>query len=266
MAEWPPLTCQVMGQGLPLVWLHAFPLSSLMWEAQRRRLGESYQMITPDLPGFGGSPRLAKPSIAGMASSVLALLDRLTVRVPVVLMGLSMGGYVVFELLRQAPERIAAVGLISTRAVADTAKQRTARGKLIERIHAEGWPTVAPTLLPRLLGQTTRTQRPKIVAQVTEQLLANEPAGIIDAVQAMAARVDSTAQVSSIQCPTLIVAGDEDALIPAADTEAMCRAIPNAQLTRIPRAGHLVNLEQPARFSGVVQRFVREVSASASRT
>jgi len=245
----------------PLVFIHAFPLSQGMWKVQGQRLREMARVITPDLPGFGGSARLAPPSIPRMAREIAALLDQLKIQEPVVVAGLSMGGYVAFEFLRQFPERVRGLGLFSTRAAADTPEAREGRLKAARKIQDEGLEPFAKGILPKLLGKTTIATKPRVVEEVTRMILANDPDGVADALLAMADRRDSTELLGAIRCPTLVIAGEEDAFIPVSEGRGMRDQIPGARLEVIGKAGHLVNLEQPEAFQAILERFLLEQSA-----
>ena len=239
--------------GVPVVLIHAFPLSSAMWAGEARALEPIGWVITPDVAGFGRAPRQAKPSVPEMAREISEGLDRMGVREPVIVGGLSMGGYIAFEFLRQFPERVKALGLFSTRAAADTPEARENRFKSSERIRADGLGPFSRAVLPKLLGKTTLGSNPAVVEAVTRMILANEPEGVADALLAMADRRDSTDLLASISCPTLVVAGEEDSFIPVSDAQAMASKIPGARLEVIPQAGHLVNLEQPAVFQKILR-------------
>ncbi len=247
------------GSGTPIVLLHAFPLSQAMWEAQLEHLGSYGRVIAVDLPGFGSSPRQTEPSMPGMAQAVAELLDHLAVEEQISLAGLSMGGYVAFEFVRQFPERVRALGLWSTRAGADTPAQRDKRIQLADIIRNHGLETLPQIIMPKLLGDTTRSTRPSVVELTTNLILANQPDGVADALLAMASRRDSTNMLSSITCPTFILAGEEDALIPLEETQAMQQAIPHARLEIIAQADHLISLEQPEAFHSACVQFLHEV-------
>ena len=253
------LAHDVTGDGPPTVLLHAFPLSRRMWSRECLQWGRFVRVITPDLPGFGESPRQGTPSIPAMASAVFALLDQLDIHEPVIAAGLSMGGYVVFEMVRQAPERVRALGLFATRATGDTAEQRQGRLMLAERIREEGMQPLVETMGSMLLGRTAQASRPDLSKIIMTDIQANDPEGVADALVAMARRADHTDLLPSLARPTLIVAGEEDAVIPMAQTADMHRRIPGARLEVLPHAGHLVHLEQPALLDGVVERFVRNL-------
>ena len=244
------------GQGLPVVLLHAFPLNRQMWEAQRRELGSRYRIITPDFRGHGESAVSQLDSTMELlAEDVRGLLDAL--KLPrVVLGGLSMGGYVAFAFLRKYADRVTALVLADTRATPDTEEGRQGRYELAAVAEKDGSAAVAERLLPKLLGATTQKSQPQVVEAVKKMILSTPPAGIARALRGMAVRADSRPLLATITCPTLVLVGEEDTLTPPADSEALAKAIPGAKLERIPAAGHLSNLEQPARFTRLVQGFL----------
>ena len=251
------LTYTEAGTGTPLLLLHAFPLSRAMWKQDVELFAALTRVIAPDLPGFGGSSRQPQPSIAAMAQVASGLLDELHIKEPVIVAGLSMGGYVAFEFLRQFPKRVRALGLFSTRAAADSPQQREGRMKLAEQLKASGVELLMTSTLPKLIGLTSTASRPAVVSQVEKFIRAASPDGVIDSLHAMAERRDSQPLLSGIRCPVLIVAGDEDALVPAQESRAMAQAIPGAKLEIIPQAGHLVNLEQPEIFQRLVASWIK---------
>src|SRR3989338_1776495 len=253
----PPLHVTEQGTGTALLLLHAFPLSHAMWSGELARFAAMLRVITPDLPGFGRSPRLTTPSIPAMARAVAALLDGLGIREPVMLGGLSMGGYVALEFFRQFPDRVKALGLFSTRAAPDSPEQRAGRLQLAGQLARDGIEALMQTAVPKLLGPTTRARRPAVAEQVERAARAASGGGGADALRAMAARADSRPLLAAIGCATLVVAGGEDRVIPVAESEAMAKAIPGAQLAVIPEAGHVVNLEQPDAFQGIVEAWIR---------
>lgn len=241
---------------IPLLLFHAFPLSSAMWAAEAAALGKTCRVIMPDLPGFGRAPRQKEPSIHSMAQEAARLLDGLGIGEPAVVGGLSMGGYVAFEFLRQYPERVRALALLSTRAAADTPEGRAKRLKTVEEIRTKGLEPFSRAVLPNLVGKTSLSFHPEVCRRVAEMILANTPEGVADALLAMAARRDSSDLLGAIRVPTLVVAGEEDTFIPVAEARAMQGKIPGSRLEVIPQAGHLVNLEQPARFRKVLEQFL----------
>jgi len=173
--------------------------------------------------------------------------------------GLSMGGYVVFDLLRRYRDRIAGVILADTRADADSAEGRAGRDAMIQLAHAEGSRAVADRMLPRVLGRTTQQTQPVLVEQVREMMARAPVAGVIGALGAMKERMDATALLPTIDVPALVVVGQEDELTPPSAARALADAIPLAVLTVIPSAGHLAPLEAPTAVSRVLAEFLEHV-------
>jgi pimeloyl-ACP methyl ester carboxylesterase len=255
-----PLAHRESGSGLPVVLLHAFPLSSAMWLEQRELLGGHCRVITPDQRGFGGSELGAdEPSLGESADDVLALLDRLGLD-RVVLGGLSMGGYVAMELLRLAPERVRALLLADTKASADPPEAREGRLRTAEAVERDGTGSLAETMLPMLLGATTLRTRPTVAGRVRGLVSAAPAPAVAWASRAMATRPDSFDALRSTEVPALVVVGDEDALSPVAQAQEMVDALPQGRLAVVPGAGHLSAMEDPAAFASAVREWLAELA------
>ena len=235
-----------------VVFLHAFPLQSAMWEPTLGAIPEGWRAIALDFRWEAGV------GMADLAGDVVDLLDHLDVgRAAVV--GCSLGGYVAFEMVRSAPRYIAALGLVSTRPGADSEEGRANRAKMIELVDREGVDAIATQMVPKLLGAATQRDRPDIGQHVRSLILQNTSGRVKAAVTAMMDRKDATPLLANIDVPALIVHGAEDVLIPPAEAEGMSRAIRNSRLELIPMSGHLPNLEQPAHFDGVLREFLNKL-------
>ncbi|MFL6136920.1 MAG: alpha/beta fold hydrolase [Frankiaceae bacterium] len=245
------------GTGRPLVLLHAFPLSSAMWDDQRAELATACRLITPDQRGFGGSPLGGdEPSLHHAADDLAALLDARGIDRAVV-GGLSMGGYVALALARRHPDRLDGLVLADTRASADPAPAAANRERIAAAVLADPGSTVlADEVLPGLLGATTWEERPSVVERVRALVEAAPPAAVAWAQRAMAAREDSYGVLRALRVPVLVIVGDEDGLTPVADAEAMAAAAPEATLAVLLRAGHLSAMEAPQSFNGAVRAFL----------
>ena len=243
------------GGGWPVVLLHAFPLNADMWRGQLERVPDGWRFIAPDLRGFGPGATAAATSMDDFADGVVALLDALEIE-KATIGGLSMGGYATFALLRRAPERFHAVVLADTRSTADTEQGRAGREKMIQTLRGPGVAAVVDEMLPKLLGETTRRERPEVAADVRRIAQMNSPAGVAGGVAAMRDRPDSTGDLARISVPVLILVGEEDTLTPPSDSEAMRAQITRGHLVDIPRAGHLSNLEAPDAFSAALADFL----------
>ena len=234
------------GAGTPLVLLHAFPLDGRMWAPQVEALAGTYQVIIPDLRGFGAARDQAVEE-AGMdllADDLLRLLDDRGLD-RVVLGGLSLGGYVALAFLRHHADRVSGLVLLDTKASADGDQARADRLKMAERVLAEGNDFVPEVMLPKLLGQTSREHRPEVVEKVTALIREQTPRAIAGAQRGMAARAATTDVLATITVPTLVVTGEEDAVTGPEIGRDLAAGIPGARFLLVEEAGHLVNLEQP---------------------
>jgi 3-oxoadipate enol-lactonase len=243
----------IQGSGPPLLLLHAFPLGMAMWEPQVRALSDVFRVVRFDARGFGGSPPGdGLLSMERIAADAVSLLDLLGIPQAVV-GGLSMGGYAAFALYRRSPERVRGLLLADTRAVPDSDEARKGRAELAEKVRQRGPEAAAEAFLPKLLGETTRRDRPELVDRVREMILLNPARGIADALAGLAARGDATPLLAEIRVPTLFVVGEEDGISTPAEMEGLHRQVKGSAFVKLPRAGHLSNLEDPRGFNEAVR-------------
>lgn len=290
--------CVDCGIGLPLLLVHGFPLDHTIWAGQIDALagqasqpaeeptrnimvGEAFmsakpqtkqsvppasspaiRVIAPDLRGFGRSPAQKEDTMTmdQFADDLVGLLDVLSIREPVVLCGLSMGGYVALQFWRKHAARLRGLILCDTRATADTAEAAAARRVMADRVLREGPAPLVEGMLPRLFAESTRRGQPQIVTELRRVMMAADPHGIATAARGMAERPDMTASLSQIQCPTLVIVGQDDAISPPAEMRGMAEAIPGAKLVEIPAAGHLAPLENPAAVNAAIAEFISSLS------
>ena len=243
------------GNGTPLVFIHAFPLSKTMWQPQVDALKDTHRVITIDLGGHGESNIvLWNDSLDGYAKNVIRLLDHLEIA-QAVFVGLSMGGYTLFSIYRHYADRVKALVLADTRAQADTEEGKAGRQSMAEVAFKDSASAIADLMLPKLLAPATIEQRPEIVEQVRQMILQTSTAGIVVDLVAMAARPDSTDLLSTITCPTLVIVGEDDQATPVAESQYIAQRIPGSTFVTIPQACHLSNFEQPAAFNQALNSF-----------
>lgn len=246
-----------------LVLVHAFPLCADQWLPQLAKAPPGWRIVAPDLRGFrsaesaAGEPVPDAMTIDRYAADVLALMDHLEIARAVV-GGLSMGGYVAFAMVRQARDRVTGLVLANTRATPDSPEGRDNRNRLIELVRKDGPEAIVRVMLPKLLGETTWREQPDLAGAIGQMVRANTREAIVAALAALRDRPDSTPLLSSIDGPALIIAGDEDAVIPRADAEAMHSGIKGSTLAMLPRVGHLANLEDPRGFTGALAEFLSQ--------
>jgi pimeloyl-ACP methyl ester carboxylesterase len=253
------------GTGTPLVLLHAFPLSSRMWQPQLDELpgtdGSAARVIAVDLRGFGGTePGTDEPSLDLLADDVALLLDRAGIERAVV-GGLSMGGYVALALARRHPDRLSGLLLADTKATADTEQARAKRERIAAAVLArDSVALLVDEQVPSpLLGATTVRERPKLVDRLRRMVEEASPQAVAWAQRAMAARTGSLDVLAELSVPALVVVGEEDLITPVADAEAMAAVLPDVVLTVIPAAGHLSSLEAPDTFNWAVRGLLDRV-------
>lgn len=248
------------GQGEPLLLVHGFPLSSDLYQPQRAALSHRFRVITPDLRGMGRSdPLPGAYSMESYADDLSALLDHLGIGQAIV-GGMSMGGYVVFALVRRHPDRVKGLILLDTKAAADTEEGRQGRFKMAEQARSEGASAIAEVMLPKMLTEQTLSQQPELAEFVRGMMAATPVEGITGALEAMAARSDSTPLLASIQVPTLIIVGNEDQITPTAVAQEMHKAIPNAELVIIDGAAHAATLERPAAVNQAIEEWASQLT------
>ncbi|MEO0529058.1 MAG: alpha/beta fold hydrolase [Planctomycetota bacterium] len=242
-----------------LLLVHGFPLSHAMWRAQIDGLKSVCRVVAPDLRGYGASSLGdwptdgATPSLDRYADDLAALIEHLDTDGPVVFAGFSMGGYTAFAMLQRHADRFDALALIDTRAGDDTDEARATRLKMADKVSEWGAARVAELMRPKLFAPDTDEQ---IVQQTVELIASADPAAIAASQRAMAARPDSTPMLAEIDKPTLVVAGEHDALTPAAEMRGIAEAIPNARYVEIEGAGHMAPVEKPEAVNAALREFV----------
>jgi pimeloyl-ACP methyl ester carboxylesterase len=238
----------IQRSGTPVLLLHAFPLDARMWEAQFSALERAgYGTIAPNLPG-----REPDNDLGRWAERVLQLLPGDFIPV-----GCSMGGYLIFELWRQASARIPAAVFIDTRAGADTPEVREGRAETIGILGEDGFDAFWKLQEPKLFG----LEAPPDVVERARAIAAEQPiTNLVATLQALASRSDSRETASSLDVPTLVIVGEEDVLTPPSEAEELAELLPIVELVRLPGAGHLTPLEQPLRINEELIVFLSHVA------
>lgn len=246
------------GEGQTILFVHGFPLSRAIWQPQIEALVKNYRVIAPDLRGHGESSAPAGVySMDGFAEDLQALIAERKCG-PVVLVGHSMGGYLSFAFYRKYPQSVRALILFCTRATADSEEGKIVRENLAQRAEREGPVAVAEQMLPKMLAASAAA-RLDLVEQVRQIILSTSLNGLTGSLRGMAARSSSVELLPQINVPTLVVAGEHDAIIPTAESTALAAAIPHAELAVIPEAGHLASLENPDAVIATLRAFLAKI-------
>jgi 3-oxoadipate enol-lactonase len=225
------------GKGTPLVLVHGFPLDHHLWDEVVPLLEEQFDLILPDLRGFGESTTVNSPyTMDDYASDLAGLLDHLGLQQSAIV-GHSMGGYIALAFARLYPERVSGLGLISSQVVADPADRKEGRYKSAADVAEKGIAGVVETMAPKF------TSDEGLQAYARESMQRQQPAAYIGALKAMAERMDSTPLLASFKFPVVIVHGDADTLIPVDRAREVKAALPQAHLVEVNGAGHMPMVE-----------------------
>src|SRR5579864_7988114 len=249
-----------LGDGPPVFLLHPFPANHEFWLPVAEVLATKYRVVLPDLRGHGDSDIGEGPAtMEKHAVDIARVMDDAGVgRAP--LIGVSIGGYALFEFWRKYRGRVAALGLCNTKALSDNAEARAGRMQAAADVLQRGNEPFFESMIPRLLGKTTRTTRPDLVDAALAMMRKMSPEDIAQVQRGMAERPDSVEMLKTINVPTLIITGDEDILTGVNEAELMHRHIAGSQLRVIPKAGHYSPWEQPIEAARLLRQFLDSVS------
>jgi 3-oxoadipate enol-lactonase len=250
---------EVEGKGAPVVLLHPFPANHDFWQTLIPSLSSRYQLILPDLRGHGDSQIGEGPALMEKhALDIARVMDDAGVG-RAAMVGVSIGGYALFEFWRRYRGRAAAFVLMDTKATADTLDARNARLQAADVVMEQGTESFIDAQLPKLMGETTRRTRPDLVETARRMMLKMSPEDISLVQRGMAARQDSVETLKTINVPTLLVVGEEDTLTPLADAELMRQHIGGSQLQLLPKAGHYSPFERPEEAGRMLRQFLDSV-------
>lgn len=250
-------TADDLGSREPLLFIHGFPLSRALWEPQLNELSDVARVLAFDLRGFGQADPVPGPyTVDQLADDCNAFLDVMRVTRPVVVCGLSMGGYVAFAFYRKYRERVRALILAATRAGADSPEGKAGREAMAATAQEKGAGAVADAMLPKMLAPQSYTAQPDVVQRARAMMEQASVPGIVGALMAMRDRPDSTPTLAEITVPSLILHGSDDQLMPVSEAEKMRAGIRDSRLRVQSAAGHLLNMEQPQAFNSAVSDFV----------
>jgi len=250
------------GDGPSVVLIHGFPLCRRMWAPQVEPLVDAgFRVVLPDLRGFGDSAGGPPGSMERYADDIVALLDYLGIDRAIV-GGMSMGGYVLLDLLERYRERLGAALFIVTRAAADDATGRDKRDALIAAVQQGNNLLVADTFAGLLFADTTVASRPELIKQVHNWMVATPPEGLIAALQAMRDRRDAVSRLETFDLPTLVIGASDDKAMPREHYQTLCAGLPEATCALIEAAGHMANLEQPQAFNNALLDFLQHLENS----
>lgn len=247
------------GDGLPLVLLHGFPLDHHLWDEVVPLLDSTFDVIAPDLRGFGESTITeSQPSMDDYASDIASLLDQLQIQ-KASIVGHSMGGYVALAFARLYPDRVSGLGLVSSQVLADAPERKEGRYKSAADVEANGIGSVVEAMAPKF------TSDEKLQAYARASMERQQPAAYVGALKAMAERADSTSLLSSLRdgfasqgsafhFPVVIIHGDADSLIPIDRAREVKVVLSQAHLVEISGVGHMPMMEEREKTAEALKR------------
>jgi 3-oxoadipate enol-lactonase len=236
------------GKGTPLVLIHGYPLDHSVWDEIIPLLENDFDLILPDVRGFGESAAVETPySMADIAADLAAILDSLGIQ-KAAFAGHSMGGYVALAFAKAFPDRISGLSLVASQAMGDTPERKDGRYKTAADVHEKGVQIVAAAMTDKL----SPNQR---VRDFVRPLIGRQSvSGVAGALKAMAEREDLTSFLASFKLPLVLIHGDADELIPIDRAREIKALVPAAHLVELSGAGHMPMMEQPERTAEALQQ------------
>jgi 3-oxoadipate enol-lactonase len=250
---------EVSGAGAPVVLLHPFPVNREFWLPVAQFLSTRYRLIMPDLRGHGdsslgdGSATMSKHAADVARVMTAAGVDRAP------LIGVSIGGYVIFEFWRQFRDRASALVLCNTKAGADTPEARTGRFQAADDVLQRGTELFFEGMLQKVFGETTRHSRPDLVEGALRMMRKMSPENVAGVQRGMAERPDSIPAARTINVPTMLITGDEDTLTGVPEAEVLKQSIRGSQMKVVAKAGHYAAWEQPEEVGKLLRQFLDSI-------
>ncbi|MBL7995264.1 alpha/beta hydrolase [bacterium] len=247
-----------IGSGLPVVFIHGYPLHHRTWENQFS-LSDSFRILAPDMPGFGQSGIENELSMEGYSDRIADLLDEKKIDKAVV-MGHSMGGYISLAFAARHENRLLGLGLICSQAGADTEEAKAGRLKNAERVEKEGFDFIITTMSEKLLSPSRNTNDSALLIKLKLIMKEASPKGVTTALKAMAGRKDQLGALRNLSVPVFIAAGTDDVLIPVEKSVRMAEAAKLSTFELFEGCGHMPMMEKPQEFNLAMRNFLKKIS------
>ncbi|GAC1310903.1 MAG: alpha/beta fold hydrolase [Mucilaginibacter sp.] len=259
---------ETAGQGVPVVLIHGHPFDHTMWDPQIKSLSEFYNVIAPDLRGYGNSslPDPANTRFEDYAADVIRLMDHLNIG-SFHLAGISLGGQLIMEMFRQAPDRIKSLIFADTFAGPDTPEAKKTRNEQAARLEKEGMEGYATEVVGKMIRREHVDSMPEVAAHMMKMMKGTSPIAAAAAMRARGERINYLTEVlPQINIPTLVIVGRQDEFTPVAKAEELQENLQNCKLVVIEDAGHMPNLEQFETFNETVLDFLENISTYPGRS
>jgi 3-oxoadipate enol-lactonase len=246
----------ILGDGPPVVLLHPFPANHEFWLPVAEPLSARYRIILPDLRGHGESAVGQGPATMDKHAADLARVMDDAHAPGAAIVGVSIGGYILFEFWRRHRARVRALGLSNTKAPADRPEDRTARLQSANEVLDRGTEPFLQSMVSRVLAKSTQESHPDLVNRALGMMRKMSPEDIAEVQRGIAARPDSVDTLKTVNVPTLLVTGDEDLSTGVNEAELMRQHIAGSQLRVIPKGGHYAAWEQPEEATRLLRQFL----------
>ncbi|HZV82192.1 MAG TPA: alpha/beta fold hydrolase [Geobacteraceae bacterium] len=247
------------GTGLPLLLIHGFPLSRRIWAPQLEELQGTFRIIAPDLRGFGESDVPEGPySMDIFADDMIGLLDHLGIDRAAVC-GMSMGGYILLNMLDRYPQRVRAACFMVTRGGADDVAGKERRLFLAREVLAKGPQVVTDAFSKILFSSRAGDEEADLIGEVSRIMAQTSTQGLAGGLLAMRERPDYTSRLADFRIPSLVIGAELDQAIPPAESRLLAERLPDARLVLVPDAGHMAGMENPAVVNRELHRFLTAI-------
>jgi pimeloyl-ACP methyl ester carboxylesterase len=241
-----------------LVLLHAFPLSSEMWEksaALISTIAPNYSIVLADFPGFGHAPLNTSWTLNEAMADLHQKVNAQGIFKPLI-GGLSMGGYAAFSYYRLYPADVSALILSNTKPAADSDEGKKDREEFARDVEMRGVDAVYERMLPKLISETSKAGNPLLLPTLKKWIGSSTADAIAACLRTLAARDDSDDLLGKISCPTLAITGEHDAIIPSEEMGKFSEKIRRSQFVQLTGAGHLSAVEDPEAWANAVGTFL----------
>lgn len=238
-----------------VILIHAYPLNKNMWTDQIEKLKGDFRVLALDIRGFGKSELRTPYTLENIVDDVIDLMNEKKID-KAIIAGLSMGGFVALRAIERNPERFQALILADTKSEPDSDESKLGRHIGLVKIEEDGVNKFTDSFIENALAQETMAKKPNVFIQASSIAKENKKEGVGAGLLALTSRTDTTAGLSKIKVPTLIIQGEFDTVIPMKAAVALNKKIKGSKLVVIPRVGHLSNLEDPEAFNRALIEFV----------
>ncbi len=250
----------------PVIFLHGFPFSHAMWEAQCSVVSSRYRAIAYDIRGHGLSDvGDGQYTIEGHVDDLMAIVKELGLRRPVIV-GLSMGGYIALRALERSRDTFCAAVLCDTRSEADTDEGKLKRFSVIHSVKRIGSEPFAREFVKAVFAPDAPHRVPDAVAKIRGIISHTPPLSIAGTQLALASRTDTTAALPGFDLPVMILVGEHDQTTPPSASRSMHERIHGSTMHIVPHAAHMSNLENPEFFNARLIEFLDGLSRETDRT